>query len=247
MARWRGHIAQHDISEADSAALVRTNAQANGLNNASAADPWHWLLGILGRAAFLRDTDGSTRGAFDSLHRAVGAIADKATRPRGLGPDQRERLHDAVCQLLEALPRTSGDLRQCHLGARDCLGDAAKHAVGSARPTANAASLLKETPPWDRSEAQDAFGLPPSIGENDPRRQGRKHRRVLVIARPEDLGVWLAETQLANRPEVRAEDTRLADVAVSRARLILILASPAPHAQVDTLRSLGFATPDADA
>ncbi|MFO1511293.1 MAG: hypothetical protein U1F31_16195 [Steroidobacteraceae bacterium] len=70
---------------------------------------------------------------------------------------------------------------------------------------------------------------------------------MLVIARPEDLGVWLAETQLANRPEVRAEDTRLADVAVSRARLILILASPAPHAQVDTLRSLGFATPDADA
>lgn len=249
VARFRDHIARHEISETDSAVLVRTNAQVNTLNDASAAEPWHWLLGILGRAAFLRDTGGPTRDVFDSLHRAVGTVAYKATHPRGLDHDQREGMHDAVCQLLEALPSASGDLRRYNLTARDCLRDAAKRAVDGARPATNAASLLKDDAALERYDAQKVFQpAPPALARTIHDVKGASIDAVLLIARPEDLGVWLAETQLTDRPEVCAEDTRLAYVALSRARRILILASPAPHArEVDALRSLGFATADADA
>lgn len=242
LARFRKRLTTLGIREENSAVLVRTNAQVETLNDFKLREAWPPLLGLLGRAALARDTAGPSREDFDGLRRAVATVAFKTARPRGLDEAQRDRLHTATCDLLEALPPATGTVRAFNLTARDALAEAARSALDGAEPEGKARLLLKDDPKLERHDSGVAFAPPPAaLARTIHDAKGTSIDAVLVIARPDDLGAWLDEVHVQPRPSVLREDTRLAYVALSRAQRVLILASPNASAEhVRLVRSIGF-------
>ena len=241
--QFRRRLDATGIDEQDSAVLVRTNAQADALNDVTSRDSWSPLLGVLGRAAHARDIEGLSREVFETLRRAVATVAYKAARPRDLGGHQLERLHAATCRLLDDLPPAEGNLRTFNLAARDVLGDAATWALDGETPLSRPRSLLKDDAKLERYDARVAFAPPPSrLARTIHDAKGESIDAVLVIARPEDLAAWTCEIRLAPRPSVLLEDTRLVYVALSRAQRLLVLATPGPsQADIALLDDVGFA------
>ena len=243
--RFRSRLRDLDIREDESAVLAWTNALVDRLNGRRRSDGslGSWLLRALGAAAVQRDDQtGLTAATLRDLDRAVAYIGFGAARPANLAPEQQEDIRTASAQLLQELPTVQGDLRDWNAAARDVLDVAAENAARGnpklkVRRTMRDAAALAGL---DARETLAPFGEALARTVHDAK--GESLAAVLVVARPEDALLWAENAWTEKPPSETNEPTRVAYVAFTRAKRLLVLAIPSDTAETagPKFRAVGF-------
>jgi len=246
--RFRERLAEVGIPEEQAAVLAWTNALVDRLNGRKGSDRpvGSWLLRLLGAAAVERDDSmGPTGDTFRRLDRAVAFVAFGSGRRATLTREQRAGIRTASAQLLQDLPKVEGELRAWNLGARDALAAAAA-VVLDGSPARNVRSTMTNAAALAGVDAREAVAPPPAaLARTIHDAKGENLAAVLVVAGDEDAVLWANSAWMDAAPADTPEQTRVAYVAFTRAKRLLVLAIPSGAADsvAAKFRAIGFADP----
>jgi hypothetical protein len=225
--------------------LAWTHALVRRLNGETGASgpPMHWLLRLLGEAAVERDDrTGPSHDTFQGLDRALLYIAYGRARPPALSYREREAIRPLSGELLRALPKVEGDLRDWNLQARRLLDRMASELKGD-KPALKVNRYLKDSLPLRGVDARQAFEPPPPrLARTIHDAKGESIEAVMVVARQEDATEWADEAWTHEPRESTTESLRIAYVALTRAERVLVLAVPdaTPTDAIERFRQVGF-------
>jgi DNA helicase-2/ATP-dependent DNA helicase PcrA len=212
----------------DVAVLVRTISFAERVNGSVSANASRIVKAVGEAAEAFRAGRPLQRRAIQNLEEALAELAWGEASLRSRSLEERVALRAQALALLELLPQLTGPLRAWIAGARSAVASAL--APLASAPAIQPGQRLRARPGDDTVDAGTAF----SAGDDDPRRartihsaKGESHNAVLLLAqRPAGGRDFPREWVTHLLGGSRTEETRVAYVAMTRARRYVAVALP---------------------
>ena len=231
--RFRDRLEAHGADPADAAVLARSNALVAELNGDEAPVPVGGRPLTLGRATAALRHGTITRRQLEEVQRIVASAAWDEEALDGLDLEARELLRAQTVWLLKALPPLDEDLRGWIHAAAALLTDAATKLNDP--PAQKGGRLLQSKAEQSGILARDAFVPRPRELEAQTVHdiKGEDRDAVLVVIdrprsskRDAQAQLWRSALAGAEIDAEQAEETRIAFVALTRAKRICVVALP---------------------
>jgi superfamily I DNA/RNA helicase len=216
------------LGQDDVAVLVRTIAFAQRVNGAVSPNASPTVLALGEAAETFQMGRPLERRMIQNLEEALSEMAWGEAGLRFRSAEERTALRAQALALLELLPELTGDLRGWIAGARSAVASALTPLAGE--PTVRPGNRVRARSGDGEVDAATAF----RGARDDPRRartihsaKGESHDAVLLIAQRPAGGRDFPREWVAHLlGEARTEETRVAYVALTRARRYLAVALP---------------------
>jgi superfamily I DNA/RNA helicase len=248
--RFRERLAVHGADPVDAAVLARGNALVAELNGTEGPIDVAERPMTLGRATAALRYGTITRRQLDDAQRIVAAAAWEEDTLDSLFADQRDQLRQQTIRLLNATPPLGNDLRAWIQAAAGLLTEAAT--ALNDPPAKKGGLLLKSKGEQEGTPAKDVFVANPRVLEAQTIHdiKGEDRDAVLVVLDRPRSAKREAQTQLWSSALAgdqidaeKAEEKRIAFVALTRAKRLCVVALPgdaAGRAAADAFVARGF-------
>jgi hypothetical protein len=244
VAFFLNRVEELGLDQDDVAVLVRTIAFAERVNGTVSANASRAVLALGEAAEAFQAGRPLERRMIQNLEDAMSEIAWGEAGLRSRSLDERTALRAQVLVLLELLPALAGNLQAWIAGARSAVASAVTPL--SSQPAVPPGNRVRARPGDGAVDATTAF----RAGRDDPRRartihsaKGESRDSVLLLAQRPAGGrdfprEWVQH--LLGGP--RTEETRIAYVALTRARRYIAVALPSgtPDEVVDAYLDAGL-------